>query len=185
MKELVGDKFYTTLSEKYNELLLDYVLLSWDEDYHGAESHKKAVIEAILSILNTRHRVGNNIKHPLFYVHESDMRCIECDAGAFFYEDNRGRFNKGVSETPEKMKMNYWLAFSGPPYGIPYSKEDFRKINDSLFPILFRKDLEIFSWNDDFSNYFDDGKEWWGTALWSIYDKWMNRFVIIGASLTY
>ena len=33
-------------------------------------------------------------------------------------------------------------------------------------------------------NYFDDGKEWWGTALWSIYDKWMNRFVIIGASLT-
>ena len=29
MKELVGDKFYTTLSEKYNELLLDYVLLSW------------------------------------------------------------------------------------------------------------------------------------------------------------
>jgi hypothetical protein len=133
MKELVGDKFYTTLSEKYNELLLDYVLLSWDEDYHGAESHKKAVIEAILSILNTRHRVGNNIKHPLFYVHESDMRCIECDAGAFFYEDNRGRFNKGVSETPEKMKMNYWLAFSGPPYGIPYSKEDFRKINDSLY----------------------------------------------------
>ena len=82
------------------------------------------------------------------------------------------------------MKMNYWLAFSGPPYGIPYSEEDFRKINDLLFPIPFRKDLEIFSWNDDFSNYFDDGKEWWGTALWSIYDKWMNRFVIIGASLT-
>ena len=82
------------------------------------------------------------------------------------------------------MKMNYWLAFSEPPYGIPYSKEDFRKINDSLFPIPFRKDLEIFSWNDEFSNYFDDGKEWWGTALWSIYDKWMNRFVIIGASLT-
>ena len=43
------------------------------------------------------------------------------------------------------------------PYGIPYSKEDFRKINDLLFPIPFRKDLEIFSWNDDFSNYFDDG----------------------------
>ena len=133
MKELVGDKFYTTLSEKYNELLLDYVLLSWDEDYHGAESHKKAVIEAILSILNTRHRVGNNIKHPLFYVHESDMQCIECDAGAFFYEDNRGRFNKGVSETPEKMKMNYWLAFSGPPYGILIPLQ-----GSLLFPLSIR-----------------------------------------------
>lgn len=32
---------------------------------------------------------------------------------------------------------------------------------------------------DNFSNYFDDGKEWWGIALWSIYDKWMNRFVVI------
>ena len=136
MKELVGDKFYTTLSEKYNELLLDYVLLSWDEDYHGAESHKKAVIEAILSILNTRHRVGNNIKHPLFYVHESDMQCIECDAGAFFYEDNRGRFNKGVSETPEKMKMNYWLAFQGRLMVSPTAKRTF--VKSMIYYFLYR-----------------------------------------------
>lgn len=184
MKELIGDKFYATLTEKYDELLLDYVLLSLDEEYHGIESHKKAVIEAISSVFNARARVGNNLHHPLFYVNQSKMQCIKCDIDTFFLEDNRGWLNTGVTETPEKMKMNYWLAFSEPPYGIPYSREDFRKINHSLFPVQFRKDLEIYSWNDDFSNYFDDGKEWWGTALWSIYDKWMDRFTVIGASLT-
>lgn len=53
-----------------------------------------------------------------------------------------------------------------------------------LFPIPFRMDLEVYRWNDEFSNYFDDGKEWWGTGFWSIYHKNINRFVIIDASLT-
>ena len=70
-----------------------------------------------------------------------------------------------------------------PPYTTPYTVEDFRKINHILFPVS-QKDLDIYSWNDDFSDYFDDGKDWWGTALWSVYDKAMQRFVIIGASLT-
>ena len=80
--------------------------------------------------------------------------------------------------------MTYWGAFSDQPYPTTYSKEDFYKINDLLFPIQFRNELEIYIWNDEFSNYFDDGKDWWGTALWSVYDKQMNRFVIIGASLS-
>ncbi len=80
--------------------------------------------------------------------------------------------------------MTYWRAFSQPPYNIPYSKQDFRKINSLLFPIQFRNDLEIYCWNDKFSNYFDDGKDWWGTTLWSVYGKWTKRFVIVGASLS-
>ena len=44
--------------------------------------------------------------------------------------------------------------------------------------------LEILSWNDDWSNYFDDGKEWWGTACWSVYDRRADTFTVIGASLS-
>lgn len=185
MKELVDDDFYKILNTKYDELLLDYVLLSFDEDYQGEQSHKRAVKTAI-SVLNSRIRVGNRLNHPQFYADEDKMNCIECNIADFFNEDNNGWIvtseNTKFRETPTH--MNYWLAFSEPPYGVPYTKEDFRKINHILFPILDRSYLEIYSWNDNFSNYFDDGKEWWGTALWSIYDKWMNRFVIIGASLT-
>ncbi|MBR5805391.1 MAG: hypothetical protein IKY30_01300 [Oscillospiraceae bacterium] len=184
MKELVEDNIYTTLAEKYDELLLDYVLISFDEEYCGKESHKRAVIEAI-SALNIRVRVGNSLNHPQFYVDEDKMYCTKCDIEDFFYDGNSSWETSGntrIRKTPSH--MTYWWAFFEPPYGVPYSKEDFRKINHSLFPAQFRSDLEIYSWNDDFSNYFEDGKEWWGTALWSVYDKWMNRFVIIGASLT-
>lgn len=184
MKELSEDNFYATLAKNYGELLLDYVLLSCDEEYCGKESHKKAVIEAI-SVLNTRARVGNSLHHPQFYVDKDKMCCTKYSIEDFFYDGNSSWEiwgNTRVRKTPSH--ITYWWAFFEPPYGVPYSKEDFRKINHSLFPVQFRSDLEIYSWNNDFSNYFDDGKEWWGTALWSIYDKWMNRFVIIGASLT-
>lgn len=54
----------------------------------------------------------------------------------------------------------YWYAFLEPPYGVPYLTSDFIKFNDVLFP--FKDETEVYRWNDDFSNYFDDGKEWWG-----------------------
>lgn len=180
MNELISDAFYAALAKKYDELLLDYVILYFDEKYCGIESHKAAVVEAI-SILNTRVRVGNNLKHSKFYVNENKMYGVKYNREDFF-NDADSSWENGLRE--KTSNMTYWQAFSEPPYGIPYSKEDFRKINHLLFPIQFRNDLEIYCWNDDFSNYFDDGKEWWGTALWSIYDEWMNRFVIIGASLT-
>lgn len=184
MRELVEDDFYIMLAEKYDELLLDYVLLSFDEDYCGVQSHQNAVIEAI-SILNTRRRVGNSFEHPQFYVNKEKMHCNRYKIEHFFCDGNSSWVQSGdkkFRETPSH--MTYWWAFFEPPYGVPYTKQDFHKINYSLFPIQFRNDLEIYSWNDDFTNYFDDGKEWWGTALWSVYDKWMKRFVIIGASLT-
>lgn len=160
------------------------MLLSFDEEYCGMQSHKRAVIEAI-SILNSRVRVGNSLKHPHFSVDEDKMRCAVYDIEQFFCDGNSSwKIDGNTRVRVSPSHMTYWWAFFEPPYGVPYSKEDFHKLNHLLFPSQFRNDLEIFSWNDDFSNYFDDGKEWWGTALWSIYDKWMSRFVIIGASLT-
>ena len=87
MKELIEDKIYITLAQKYDELLLDYVLLSFDEEYWGIESHKKAVIEAI-SILNARERVGNSFLHPQFLVDEEKMCCMKYSTEDFFCDNN-------------------------------------------------------------------------------------------------
>ena len=57
MRELVEDKIYEILAKTYDELLLDYVLLSFDEEYHGVESHRKAIIKAI-DVFNNRLRCG-------------------------------------------------------------------------------------------------------------------------------
>ena len=87
------------------------------------------------------------------------------------------------SSTIEPKLMRYWYAYAEPPYPTGYTAADFGRINSVLFPEPFRDDLEVFQWNDDFSSYFDDGKYWWGTYFWTIYDKHLQRFVIIGASL--
>lgn len=174
MYEMKDDIFYEYI-KKY-DILLDYVILSADDD---EISHKKAVIEAI-SVLNTRKRVGNQLyykKSPEFYVDESKMTCQKCDNENFF------------KITPEKIygytaeEIGYCDAFL---YCIPYrtcTEKDFEKINHVLFPACYRKDLEIYRWNNDFSDYFDDGLDCFGAEMWSIYDKNMCRFVIIGASV--
>ncbi|MDE6221624.1 MAG: hypothetical protein K2G51_14590 [Lachnospiraceae bacterium] len=184
MKELVNDPIYKKLETDYEELLLDYILLEQDGEYMGKESHREAVITAI-TCLGTRERVGNYYDRGAFTLEPDQMRCETIDVSDFFFEGSNGYWLP-IEEIPFKEpadKMNYWLAFFNPPYPIPYTVEDFRKINHMLFPVS-QKDLEIYSWNDDFSDYFDIGKDWWGTAMWSVYDKAMQRYVIIGASLS-
>jgi len=44
--------------------------------------------------------------------------------------------------------------------------------------------LEVYKWSNDWSNYFDAGKEWWGTFYWSIIDKKRDKIIIIAASAT-
>lgn len=68
------------------------------------------------------------------------------------------------------------------PYGNDYLVKDFENINNILFPFI--DSLEIYRWNDDFSYYFDDGKEWWGIGCWSVYDKTTHIYTIIAVSLT-
>ncbi|MDE6619011.1 MAG: hypothetical protein K2K74_00705 [Lachnospiraceae bacterium] len=184
MKELINDPIYIKLGTEYDELLIDYILLEPDGKYMGEESHKAAVIAAI-ACLGTRERVGNCYDRGAFTLEPDKMRCEKTDVSDFFFEGNNGWILPPeeiyIKESADK--MNYWFAFSSPPYPTPYTVEDFRKINHMLFPVS-QRDLEVYSWNDEFSDYFDDGKDWWGTAMWSVYDKAIQRYVVIGASLT-
>lgn len=86
MKELVDDIAYQKLEEKYSELLLDYVLLAADEEYKGEESHKEAVIEAIIC-MRSRTRVGNRYDFDAFTVEEQKMKCKRIDVDAFFMRE--------------------------------------------------------------------------------------------------
>lgn len=76
----------------------------------------------------------------------------------------------------------YWYAFLEPPYSNELLLKDFQTFNAVLFP--FPENLILYRFNDEFSNYFDDGKEWWGTGCWSIYDKVLQTYVVILASTT-
>lgn len=80
-------------------------------------------------------------------------------------------------------RIPYWYAFLEPPCRSGYKPADFVRINSALFPHGTAL-LEVFEWSTDWSDYFDDGREWWGTGCWSVYDPQLDRFTVIMASET-
>ena len=93
----------------------------------------------------------------------------------------------GVGELfapPRKAEeLNYRGAFLYPPHGVRYTDADFDRLNAALFP-RGTDGLEVYRWTTDWSNYFDDGHEWWGTLCLTVYDKRMGRYAVILASAT-
>jgi hypothetical protein len=92
----------------------------------------------------------------------------------------------GRVETPEKFLYDYWKAFSDPPYRLAMPRDDARAVfdllNETLFPDL--PTWSLYRWSDDWSNYFDAGREWWGAYLWTLIAPDRQRAVWIGASTT-
>lgn len=164
-------KVYELLKSKYTEIAIDYVIMSIDTNYKGIDTHKQAVLEAF-RILNEECD-----EERMAAVSYSMDELLQLPAADYF--DNRQKVNRAFSipnPTP------YWYAFFEPPYGTRYLKQDFIDFNRILFPNVDK--CEVFRWNDDFSDYFDAGKEWWGTGLWTIFDCSAKTIVVIGASLT-
>lgn len=77
--------------------------------------------------------------------------------------------------------------FLDPPYGLIGTKDSknhlfFKLIDDVLCSCP--ADMSIFAWSTDTSEYFDPGKEWWGSYFWTVYSKTAQRLVAITASAT-
>ena len=79
--------------------------------------------------------------------------------------------------------LDYRRAFLYPPHGNGYTIADFAKVNAMLFP-NGTDALEVMEWTTDWSDYFDEGHEWWGALCLTVYDRSMDRFVAIMASAT-
>ena len=77
----------------------------------------------------------------------------------------------------------YWYALMEPVHGRRNKQEDFKKVNEVLFP-NGTDVLEIYEWSTDWSDFFDAGHEWYGACCWSVYDKSMNRYIVMLVSAT-
>lgn len=100
----------------------------------------------------------------------------------------------------EGCKLAY--ALLEPPYGLNIEiggkrgSDEYCDLRTKKFTALYRmflddfvllseykkEDLVIYSWSDDWSSFFDAGKEWWGTYFWTVYNKKNNTIIVIGAS---
>ncbi len=201
MREVINDPFYQTISG-YKNCVIDYCLIEADAPYRGYHSHKDAVLFAMLKVIerdiDTQFRSEimpgkEEVRDELFPwsldIGKAKARPIDPSAllhvPKILRTEHTGRrvYDCGLPDHLKGDQIPYWYAFWETPHRSGYGPEDFREVNAVLFP-GGTKELEVYEWNTDWSNYFDDGHEWWGAACWSVYDKRMNRYVVIMASIT-
>ena len=149
---------YDELFAEYPDLAVDYGVVT-GERYGGYESHRRALGIAFGRLEGD-------------WDGEPDKAMGKRIAAEEMFSC---RYGEG--------KLNYRKAFLYPPYENGYTGKDFAKVNAALFP-NGTDELEVYEWTTDWSDYFDEGREWWGTLCLTVYDKTLDRFVVIMASAT-
>jgi len=201
MHELTQDPFYQLIGNEYDRCVIDYCLIAPDMPYCGIRSHREAVLYAMLKIIErylVEHRASEERWTDAiaddFFPWSLDFRKAEAhriDPEEFLYVPTITRKIKGGSTIYDRCdpdvdageQIPYWYAFLEPPQYFDATPEDFARLNDALFP-NGAESLEVYEWTTDWSNYFDAGHEWWGTACWSAYDRSLDRFAVLFASAT-
>ncbi|MBO4873252.1 MAG: hypothetical protein J5496_07540 [Lachnospiraceae bacterium] len=165
-----NDAFYRLIAA-YPDLVCEYCIVTADDrsaeeeavfPYRGAESHRRAL-------------------------HCACRRLFE-EEGTWSYDISRARGKKQSSKAlfapaASEEGLNYRKAFLFPPHENAYTDRDFDRVGAVLFP-GGAEGLELYRWTTDWSEYFNEGREWWGTLCLSVYDKSLDRFVVIMASAT-
>ena len=209
MYELINDPFYEYLKQYDSDVEyhfageVDYHLLKDDNPYKGLKSHREAltvildrlVENSIEDIKGIRERCGNDrADHlsPLTYdIDQAQPAALNADD--FFYcpnivkTDYYGNAFYDAEWKPDDdncgTTVPYWYALMEPVHGKRSKPEDFQKVNEALFP-KGTDMLDIYEWTTDWSDLFDAGHEWYGACCWSIYDRIMNRYVVMLVSAT-
>ena len=156
-----NDPFYDVM-EQYPDSVIDFCLVKREGSSEGIKSHR----EVLLAGANV---IAEDWK--LCFDFEK-IGAKEISAEEFFTPE------KGIGE-----KLNFRSAFLYPPYPTGYTDRDFDRLKGALFP-SGTNGLEIYRWTTDWSDYFDDGHEWWGALCYTVYDKASDRYVVIMASAT-
>ena len=159
-----NDPVYGLLGE-YPDSVIDCRIVLNDHSGTGRNAHRFALLWACRSLFVDDE--DKAIWH--FNVGKADARLISADE-LFAPAEKDG-------------VMNYRKAFLCPPYPCGYTDADFDRLNAALFP-NGTDGLEVYEWTTDWSDYFDEGHEWWGTLCLTVYDKSLDRFAVIMASAT-
>ena len=209
MHEIINDVFYNLAkqydpnSEEHLVGEVDYHLLCDDQPYEGLPSHRDAlrfvfdelVKKSIEDQETARISWGDTFADQLSpLVYDLDQaQASPLDPQVFFYcpnivkTDYYGNVWYDVEWQPNDdncgTTVPYWYALMEPVHGRNNKPEDFKKVNEVLFP-NGTDQLDIYEWTTDWSDYFDAGHEWYGACCWSIYDRSMKRYVVMLVSAT-
>lgn len=116
---------------------------------------------------------------------------------SFFYYDeaeiveNKKMINDRIRDFEKRFPQNngnFVYAFMNPPYSIS-TGNTIRERGEYLIEFMnyFFSDfhnIEIMKWSTDCSQFFDAGKEWWGTFFWTIYNPKKDWYIGVCGSST-
>ena len=160
---IYDDPAYDVINE-YPDRAVEYCLVKNEHIARGRNAHWYALVWA---------------SRVLFFDGEKQLYGYDC-GGA---EGKQITADALFAAANEKRGTNYRGAFLYPPHGGWLGNTDFDGVNAALFP-NGTDGLEVFEWTTDWSEYFDDGHEWWGALCFTVYDKTLDRFAVIMASAT-
>ncbi len=170
-----------------------------EEEYDGLTSHQEAVLE----FLNYSNRlcvarswriserllvVSKKIYAQKLYefreekVNYTDIRFFDKMKEYPIYVNKEMMKAKRI--TPESFWAEdgiYRASFLDAPQGAAGTEEEFNQLNDRLFPD--KDHLHIYLWNNEFTNYYNNGRYWNGAYVWSVYDEKRKRFTVFDAIL--
>lgn len=161
---IVTDDPCCRLIADYPDSAVDWCLVKDSLTYQGEDSHRRALAAMC---------------RALWYDPSGDGLRWDIDRAA------AKRIPPGELFAPERGadRLTYRRAFLEPPWGSAYTEADFARINAALFP-AGTDEQEVYEWSTDWSDYFDDGHEWWGALCLTVYDPRLDRYVVITASAT-
>ncbi|MDO2410563.1 hypothetical protein QUB72_05270 [Enterococcus faecium] len=97
-------------------------------------------------------RFFDKMKEYPIYVNKEMMKAKRITPESFWAED-------GI----------YRTSFLDAPQGAAGTEEELNQLNDRLFPD--KDHLHIYLWNNEFTNYYNNGRYWDGAYVWSVYDE--------------
>ena len=192
MMHEIKDSPFENVIEEYPDCVVDFCILKSDEHCCGLDAHREAIAFAMRKFLGYPTGEGDEKQEDVepwgnFDVQSASARQIDANAFLSLPEPVRvcvdGKSTTTYKKQTDGGEIPYWEAFLLPPDGIEYAGADFRKVNNVLFP-TGAGSLTVYQWTTDWSDYFNDGREWWGTACFSVYDAAEDRYVVIMASAT-
>ena len=160
--KVIEDDLVFDLLSQYPDSVVDWCLVK-------TEYESKAHLTALY--LASRKLFLENNGEPIWQFDISKAKSQKISADELFSTEETGE------------KLSYCKAFLRPPHTVDYTEKDFERINSVLFP-NGTKGLEVLEWTTDWSEYFDEGHEWWGALCLTVYDKTLERFAVIMASAT-
>ena len=173
---IIEDEQVETMLAAYPDLAVDYCIVR-NEDGRGYNAHWFALLWAARKLF-----IDEEDDEAGWHFDVAKAEGKPLPAEKFFGLPEAADATR-VRQVTDGGSRPYWQAFLLPPTGSVYTADDFRKVNGALFP-NGTDGLEVYEWTTGWSDYFDEGREWWGTLCATVYDRSLDRFVVIMASAT-